>query len=72
MTFAATANAVRYCGRDARSSPTSSPRTDLGIDPDHVESLITERTKAVIPVHYAGYPVAIDRLAESAPSAAWS
>ena len=26
--------------------------------------LINERTKAVIPVHYAGYPVAIDRLAE--------
>ncbi len=28
---------------------------DLNMDVDAVEPLITERTKAVIPVHWAGY-----------------
>ena len=58
MTFVATANAVRYCGgRPVFADMVST--TDLGMDPEHVESLITKRTKAVIPVHYAGYSVAI-------------
>lgn len=63
MTFTATANAVRYTGAVPVFADIVS-EGDLGIDPDHVETLINERTKAVIPVHYAGYPVAIDRLAE--------
>ncbi len=63
MTFAATANAVRYCGAKPVFGDVVSEH-DLGIDVDHVESLITERTKAVIPVHYAGYAVEIERLAE--------
>jgi dTDP-4-amino-4,6-dideoxygalactose transaminase len=63
MTFAATANAVRYTGAVPVFADIVS-EADLGIDPDHVEALIGERTKAIIPVHYAGYPVAINRLAE--------
>jgi dTDP-4-amino-4,6-dideoxygalactose transaminase len=63
MTFAATANAVRYTGATPIFADIVSAG-DLGMDVDHVESLIGERTKAVIPVHYAGYSVAIDRLAE--------
>ena len=63
MTFAATANAVRYTGATPVFADVVS-ESDLGIDVAHVESLITERTKAVIPVHYAGYPVAIERLAD--------
>jgi dTDP-4-amino-4,6-dideoxygalactose transaminase len=63
MTFAATANAVRYTGAKPVFADVVSS-ADLGLDVDHVESLISERTKAVIPVHYAGYSVAIDRLAE--------
>ncbi len=63
MTFVATANAVRYCGgRPVFADMVS--RTDLGMDPEHVESLITERTKAILPVHYAGYSVAIAELEE--------
>jgi dTDP-4-amino-4,6-dideoxygalactose transaminase len=61
MTFAATANAVRYTGARPVFADVVSEH-DLGIDIDHVETLISERTKAVIPVHYAGYAVAIDRL----------
>ena len=63
MTFVATANAVRYCGARPVFADLIST-TDFGIDPDHVESLINERTKAVIPVHYAGYAVEIERLEE--------
>jgi|1185.fasta_scaffold42841_2 dTDP-4-amino-4,6-dideoxygalactose transaminase len=63
MTFVATANAVRYCGaRPVLADMVST--TDLSIDPEHVESLITKRTKVVIPVHYAGYSVAIRELEE--------
>ena len=63
MTFAATANAVRYAGATPVFADLVST-SDLGIDVDRVEELIGERTRAVIPVHYAGYSVAIDRLAE--------
>lgn len=63
VTFAATANAVRYTGAVPVFADVVSEH-DLGIDVDHVEALIGERTKAVIPVHYAGYAVEIDRLAE--------
>jgi dTDP-4-amino-4,6-dideoxygalactose transaminase len=63
MTFVATANAVRYCGARPVFADLISAR-DFGLDPDHVESLIGERTKAVIPVHYAGYAVEIELLEE--------
>jgi len=39
------------------------PRT-LNIDPSHVESLITERTKAIVCVHYGGLPCDMDELQE--------
>jgi dTDP-4-amino-4,6-dideoxygalactose transaminase len=37
---------------------------DLNIDPERVEEAITERTKAVIPVHLYGHPARITELAE--------
>ena len=37
---------------------------DLNMDTEVVEALITPRTKAVIPVHWAGYPVEITDLVE--------
>ena len=36
------------------------------IDPEHAESLITSRTKAIMPVHYGGYPADMDRIMEIA------
>lgn len=36
------------------------------IDPDHVESLITPHTRAIMPVHYGGYPADMDRIMEIA------
>ncbi|HEX7058331.1 MAG TPA: DegT/DnrJ/EryC1/StrS family aminotransferase [Solirubrobacterales bacterium] len=61
FTFVATAAAVLYTG----ATPVFADivgQNDLGVDPDHVEELLSERTKAVVTVHYAGYPAAVDRL----------
>jgi dTDP-4-amino-4,6-dideoxygalactose transaminase len=62
ITFVATANAVRYCGATPVLADIAGQH-DLSIDPDHVESLITPRTKAVAVVHYGGYAADIQRIA---------
>lgn len=60
MTFAASANCVRYVGGDVVFADV---RDDtLTIDPDHVASLVTERTKAIVAVDYAGTPADLDPL----------
>jgi dTDP-4-amino-4,6-dideoxygalactose transaminase len=51
-TFTATAEVVRYLGADVRLVDIN-PAT-LNIDPDLIEAAITPRTRAIIPVHYAG------------------
>ncbi|WP_428419993.1 DegT/DnrJ/EryC1/StrS family aminotransferase [Methylibium sp.] len=51
-TFTATAEVVRYLGADVVLVDID-PAT-LNIDPVLVEAAITPRTKAIIPVHYAG------------------
>jgi dTDP-4-amino-4,6-dideoxygalactose transaminase len=62
MTFVASANAVELAG----ATPVlvdSVPGTGL-IDLDAAERAITPRTRAIMPVHLAGRPVDLDRLAE--------
>jgi dTDP-4-amino-4,6-dideoxygalactose transaminase len=62
MTFVASANAVEHAG----ATPVlvdSAPGTGL-IDLDAAEAAITPRTRAIMPVHLAGRPVDMDRLAE--------
>jgi dTDP-4-amino-4,6-dideoxygalactose transaminase len=61
FTFAATAAAVVYCGATPVFGEIVS-RENPSLDPEHVEQLITPRTKAVCVVHYAGYAAAADRL----------
>ncbi|MFY7974078.1 MAG: DegT/DnrJ/EryC1/StrS family aminotransferase [Rubrivivax sp.] len=51
-TFTATAEVVRYLGADVKLVDID-PAT-LNIDPQAVEAAIGPRTKAIIPVHYAG------------------
>jgi dTDP-4-amino-4,6-dideoxygalactose transaminase len=51
-TFTATAEVVRYLGADVVLVDID-PAT-LNIDPRAVEAAITPRTKAILPVHYAG------------------
>ena len=55
LTFVATANAVRYVGARPVFADIVS-HDDLNISPDAIKSLITPRTRAIIVVHYAGYP----------------
>lgn len=60
FTFAATANAVAITG----ASPVFADiEPDLFcLDPASVEAAITERTKAIMPVHLYGHPAAMDAL----------
>ncbi|MEX8520431.1 MAG: DegT/DnrJ/EryC1/StrS family aminotransferase [Leptothrix sp. (in: b-proteobacteria)] len=54
-TFTATAEVVRYLGADVKLVDID-PAT-LNIDPKAIEAAITPKTKAIIPVHYAGLAV---------------
>ena len=62
MTFVATANCVRYVGAQPVFADIVSD-DDFSIDPNEVERKITANTRAVICVHYAGYPAHMDALA---------
>ena len=58
ITWPATANVIEHCGAtpvfcDVRD-------TDLNLDPALVPALVTERTKAILPVHLAGQPADLD------------
>lgn len=58
MTFCATANVVEHVG--ARPVLVDVCPDTLNLDPEAVAKAITPRTKAIIPVHYAGHPVDLD------------
>jgi dTDP-4-amino-4,6-dideoxygalactose transaminase len=65
LTFVATANAIGY----TRASPVFADITsldELTISPDDIESKINERTKAIVVVHYGGFPCHMDRIMEVA------
>ena len=59
-TFTATAEVVTYFG--ARPVLCDSVAGGFNIDPADVERRITEKTRAIMPVHVAGEPCAMDRL----------
>lgn len=61
MTFGATANVVEHVG--AKPVFVDIDAETLCLDPCQIEQAITPRTKAVIPVHYAGMPCAMDEIA---------
>jgi len=60
MTFAATANSVVYQGGTPVFADINSDT--LLIDPDKIEEKISNRTKALVSVDYAGQPCDYDRL----------
>jgi len=57
MTFAASANCAAYVGATPRFADID-PDT-VNIDPASVEAMIGERTRMVVPVHFAGLPAAV-------------
>ncbi|NLT23668.1 MAG: UDP-4-amino-4,6-dideoxy-N-acetyl-beta-L-altrosamine transaminase [Syntrophorhabdus sp.] len=60
ITFAATANSVVYQGGTPVFADVMP--SNLLIDPSRVEALITDRTRAIISVDYAGHPCDYDAL----------
>ena len=63
-TFAATANVIIHTG--ARPVFADINEDTFNISPSEIEKRITPHTKAVIPVHYAGHPAAMDEIHEIA------
>ena len=65
LTFVAGANSIVYAGgRPVFAEITS--HDDFNISPDDIERKVTERTKAIEVVHYAGYPCNMKRIMEVA------
>jgi len=64
LTFAATANVVEHVG--ATPVLVDVEPDTLCIDPAAVRAAVTPRTKAIMPVHYAGHPADLDPLFEVA------
>lgn len=60
MTFAASVNVIEHVG--ARPVLVDVEPDTLNIDPRRIEEAITERTRAILPVHYAGHPADLDAI----------
>lgn len=66
LTFAATVNVIEQVG--ARPVLADVEPDTLNMDPRKVEACLSGKTKAIIPVHYAGHPVEMDGIHELARS----
>jgi dTDP-4-amino-4,6-dideoxygalactose transaminase len=64
MTFAATANVVIHIGAIPVFADVN--KDTFNIDPYDIERRITSRTKAIMPVHYAGQPCEMDEIIDVA------
>lgn len=64
LTFAASANCILY----NRCKPIFADidKNTMNIDPKKIKEKITKKTKAIIPVHYAGQPCDMDRITDIA------
>jgi UDP-4-amino-4,6-dideoxy-N-acetyl-beta-L-altrosamine transaminase len=60
ITFAATANAVVYCG--GKPVFADIKEDTLNIDHDEIRRRISPRTKALLPVDFAGHPADLDEI----------
>ncbi|MEO5333529.1 MAG: DegT/DnrJ/EryC1/StrS family aminotransferase [Magnetococcus sp. YQC-5] len=60
MTFCATINTIIYVG--ATPVLVDIDPWTFNMDPDLIEAKITPRTKAIVPVHYGGYPCDMHRI----------
>jgi dTDP-4-amino-4,6-dideoxygalactose transaminase len=64
MTFCATVNAIIHAG--ARPVLADIDSATMNIDPSEVEKKITSRTRAILPVHFAGRACDMDSLCDIA------
>lgn len=65
LTFVATANAIKYTGAQVVFADCLSEK-DWTISPADIEAKITAKTKAIVIVHYAGFPCLMDDIVEIA------
>lgn len=65
LSFAATVNCVRYTGAIPVFADIYGNH-NLCINADEIESLITDRTKAIIPMHYAGFSCDMNKIMDIA------
>lgn len=54
ITFVASANCILYCG--GKPIFVDIQKDTVNIDPKEIKKKITSRTKAIIPIHFAGHP----------------
>lgn len=64
FTFLASANCIVYVG--ARPVLVDIKKDTYNIDPKEIKKKLTDKTKAIIPVHYGGQPCNIDEIYEIA------
>ena len=64
LTFCATANAILHAGATPVLADVDS--VTMNLDPDQVETKISPKTRAILPVHFAGRPCEIDRFCDLA------
>jgi len=60
FTFIATANSILYCG--AKPVFVDVNEKTFNIDPEKIEEKITEKTKAILPVHLYGQPADMEKI----------
>ena len=60
FTFAATANTIIHVG--AKPVFVDIDSKTFNIDPEKIEEKITKKTKAIMPMHYGGQPVEMDKV----------
>ncbi len=60
LTFVSTVNTITYLG--AKPVFVDIKPNDFIIDEDKIEAKITKKTKAILPVHYAGFSANLDKL----------
>jgi dTDP-4-amino-4,6-dideoxygalactose transaminase len=65
LTFVATANAVLYAGAKPAFADIKGP-DDLNISPQEIERKITKKTRAIMVMHYGGYPCDMESIMEIA------
>lgn len=64
ITFVASANCVLYCG--GKPIFVDIQEDTVNINPKEIKKKITSRTKAIIPVHFAGHPCDLEEIHEIA------
>jgi len=60
ITFAATANAIVYCGGKPEFADIA--EDTLNIDPEEIIKKLSPKTKAILPVDFAGHPADLDKI----------